>query len=61
MCGPGDEILELTGDQKKELEGLTKELSDLASDVIEDYNQNPSENSGSMIHIHNNSPSLNEE
>ena len=48
----------LTKEQKEELQKLTKELSNFASDVVEDYKENPSEISGSVIEINENSPFL---
>tara|TARA_Y100001937_G_scaffold97314_1_gene132516 strand:- start:83 stop:334 length:252 start_codon:yes stop_codon:yes gene_type:complete len=43
---------------KKELERLKKEILDEAKKVVEDYVDNPSEISGSVINIHQNSPAL---
>ena len=44
--------------QKKELEKLQKEILDEAKKVVEDYVDNPSEISGSVVNIHQNSPFL---
>jgi hypothetical protein len=51
----------LTKKQKEELEKLQKEIIDEAKKVVEDYVDNPSENSGSTINIHQNSPFLDTE
>ena len=42
----------------KELEKLMKEMTEEAKRMREDYIKNPSEMSGSAIHIHENSPFL---
>ena len=47
---------ELTKEQIKELEDIMGELTDTAKEVVEDYAKNPSEISGSTIHIHEDSP-----
>ena len=49
---------ELTKEQKKELERLQKEIIDEAKKVVNDYVDNPSEISGSVVNIHQNSPYL---
>ena len=43
---------------KKELERLKKEILDEAKKVVEDYVDNPSDISGSVVNIHENSPFL---
>ncbi len=48
----------LTKKQKEELEKLQNEILDEAKKVVEDYVDNPSENSGSSVNIHQNSPYL---
>ena len=64
MCGPGLEMLEmmeddeLTKEQKEELEKLKNEIIDEAKKVVEDYVDNPSDVSGSVVNIHQNSPFL---
>jgi TRAP-type C4-dicarboxylate transport system substrate-binding protein len=50
----------LTKKEQQELEKLIKEITEDAKHVIEDYEENPSEMSGSSIHIHENSPFMNE-
>ena len=45
---------------KKELERLAKEMSEEAKKVREDYKKNPSEMSGSVVQIHEDSPFLKE-
>ena len=54
------EDIEMKNKHKKELERLAKEMSEEAKKVREDYNNNPSEISGSVTHIHENSPYLKE-
>ena len=49
---------DLTKEQKEELEKLQKEIIDEAKKVVEDYVDNPSEISGSVVNIHQNSPFL---
>ena len=49
---------DLTKEQKEELEKLQKEIVDEAKKVVEDYVDNPSEISGSVVNIHQNSPFL---
>ena len=44
--------------QEKELEKLKKEILDEAKKVVDNYVENPSEESGSTINIHQNSPFL---
>ena len=43
---------------RKELERLKKEILDEAKKVVEDYVDNPSDISGSVVNIHQNSPYL---
>ena len=43
---------------EKELERLKKEILDEAKKVVEDYVDNPSDISGSVVNIHQNSPYL---
>ena len=64
MCGPGAEMLEmmedsdLTKEQREELEKLKKEILDEAKKVVDDYVDNPTDISGSVVNIHQNSPFL---
>jgi len=51
---------ELTKKQKEELQRLTDEISELAIEVIDDYESNLSEISGSIVEIHEDSPFLDE-
>jgi hypothetical protein len=51
---------ELTKKQKEELQRLTDEISELAIEVIDDYESNLSEISGSVVEIHEDSPFLDE-
>ena len=44
--------------EEKELERLKKEIIEEAKKVVENYVDNPSEISGSVINIHQNSPFL---
>ena len=46
---------------KEELEQLKKEIMEEAKKVVDDYAKNPSELSGSLTHIHENSPALDTE
>ena len=46
---------------EKELERLKKEILDEAKKVVKDYVDNPSDISGSVINIHQNSPFLDED
>ena len=48
----------LTDEEKKELQKMIDEVTKYAKNVVEDYVKNPSEVSGSIIQIHQNSPSL---
>ena len=43
---------------RKELERLKKEIIDEAKKVVENYVDNPSDISGSVVNIHENSPFL---
>jgi len=64
MCGPGLEIMEmmmedeLTKKEKEELEKLKNEILDEAKKVVEDYVDKPTDISGSVVSIHENSPFL---
>ena len=49
---------ELTKEQREELEKLQKEIVDEAKKVVEDYVDNPTDISGSVVNIHQNSPFL---
>ena len=51
----------LTKEQKELLKQLQKEIVDEAKKVVNDYVDNPSENSGSSVNIHQNSPFLDTE
>ena len=42
--------------QKKELEKLISEITEDAKNVVDDYTKNPSEMSGSVTQVHQNSP-----
>ena len=48
----------LTKEQEKELKNLIDEIVDTAEEVIDDYEKNPSEMSGSITHVHESSPYL---
>tara|TARA_B100000287_G_C20284523_1_gene643397 strand:+ start:132 stop:401 length:270 start_codon:yes stop_codon:yes gene_type:complete len=45
---------------KKELQKLADEINEEAKKVVKDYAKNPSKMSGSIHHIHENSPFLKE-
>ena len=51
---------ELTKEQQELLKRLTDELMSLATEVVGDYTDTPSEISGSLIEIHEDSPFLDE-
>jgi hypothetical protein len=50
----------LTDEQKKELDSMIQDICNMASDVVNDYEENPSEISGSVVVIHENSPFMND-
>ena len=52
---------ELTKEQQEELEKLQNEIIDEAKKVVEEYADNPSDISGSVVNIHQNSPFLDTE
>ena len=52
---------DLTKEQQEELEKLQKEILDEAKKVVDDYVDNPSDISGSVVNIHQNSPFLDED
>ena len=45
---------------KKELDPIIAEITELAKSVAKDFKENPTDISGSTIHIHEDSPYLNE-
>tara|TARA_Y100000034_G_scaffold104925_1_gene131827 strand:+ start:288 stop:470 length:183 start_codon:yes stop_codon:yes gene_type:complete len=49
---------ELTKKQKEELQRLAEEILNLSSEVVKDYEINPSEISGSLIRVHQDSEFL---
>ena len=50
----GDKFL--TKSQQEELKKLISEITDEAKNVVNDYKDNPSEMSGSITQVHENSP-----
>ena len=54
------ETSELTKEQQEELKELQKQMIDEAKKVRNDFKDNPSEESGSYVNIHETSPYLNE-
>ena len=52
---------ELTKEQQKELEILAAEIEAEAIQMKLDYEQNPTEESGSLIYVHENAEFLKEE
>ena len=52
---------ELTKEQKEELKRLADEIMNLATSVVDDYEMNPSETSGSITQVHMDSPILEDE
>ena len=55
-----DKVLKPTKKQQKELNELMKDITNLSKNVVKDYNDNPSEMSGSITQVHENSPLLND-
>ena len=51
----------LTKKQKEELQKLADEIMNLSTEVVEDYELNPSQISGSTVQINENSPFLDKE
>ena len=51
---------ELTKEQQKELKELQKQMVDEAKKVVKDFKDNPSEVSGSVTVVHEDSPYLKE-
>jgi len=49
---------DITDEQKEELSNLLEEITKDATDVVNDYIENPSELSGSITQVHENSPYL---
>ena len=47
--------------EEKELEKLKKEIMEEAKKVVDNYVENPSDISGSVVNIHQNSPFLDED
>ena len=54
------EISELTKEQQEELANLQKQMIEEAKKVRKDFKDNPSEDSGSVTVVHENSPFLKE-
>ena len=48
----------LSKKQIKELQNIVSEINTEAEKVVGDYLENPSEESGSFVHVHENSPYL---
>jgi len=48
----------LTKEQREKLQELTDEIVGKAKEVVKDYSENPSDMSGSIIQVHENSPYL---
>ena len=51
---------ELSKKQKEELQRLIEEINQEAKNIVEDYSQNPSEISGSVVRVHEDSPFMDE-
>ena len=51
----------MTDEGKKELEKIVKEIDNLAVDIVKDYEKDPSNESGSVVLVHQNSPLLDDE
>ena len=56
----GQKVQGLTKEQQKELDKLTEDMVQEAKKVRLDYEENPSEMSGSVHFVHENSPFLKE-
>ena len=57
-----DRVSELLTDEgKKELEKIVNDINNIAIDIVEDYANIPSEESGSVVLVHQNSPLLDNE
>ena len=54
------ENLDLTKEQLDELKKLANDITDTAKSVVDDYEKNPSQDSGSLIVIHEDSPYMEE-
>ena len=52
---------ELTKEQQELLKRLADEMMNLATSVVDDYEMNPSELSGSITEVHMDSPMLEDE
>ncbi len=50
----------LTDKQKQEIQELVADISDIAGTVVKDYNETPSEVSGSEFRVYEDSPYLDE-
>ncbi len=50
-----------TEEGKKELEKIVKDINNIAIDIVEDYANIPSDESGSVIFVHQESPLLDNE
>jgi len=50
-----------TEEGKKELEKIVKDINNIAVDIVEDYANIPSDESGSVIFVHQESPLLDNE
>ena len=48
-------------EEKKQLQKLIDEINNEAKNIVEDYLKNPSEISGSVVQVNQNSPYLDEE
>ena len=53
-------IHDLTKEQIEELKKLSDEITDTAKEVLDDYEKNPTEDTGSVIQIHEESPYMEE-
>ncbi len=56
----GQKVRGLTKEQQKELDKLTEDMVEEAKKVRLDYEKNPSDMSGSVHYVHENSPFLKE-
>jgi len=55
-----DKISGLSKEEREELDKVIQEITKEAKKVVEDYTKNPSDISGSVVQVHNDSPFLDE-
>ena len=60
MTAGKSKTLKPTKKQQKELDKLMKEITDLSKEMVDDYTENPSEMSSSVVQVNGESPYLDE-